>query len=135
MKTVLIVLLFSSLCYAREPSVVRVPDTPHHARVIDRKFLALSAAEILADGLDIWTRQRVEARRPESCELNPMLGRHPGASRMALTQIPFSIATNVIAYRMKKSKRFHRLWAIPFALSLAGSAWGIQTNVAAVRGR
>ena len=102
---------------------------PHKPRIIDKKFLGLATAELAGNVLDIYTRQRTQEINPASWETNPLLGPHPSAARMTATLVGFSLATDYLAYRLRKSKRFNRGWLAPFAWSFAGSAAGIRSNM------
>ena len=124
---------FSQYSKRESGFITTAPAANSKRRKIDRYFVGLSVLEMAADAADIATRQEVQRTNPASPEVSPILGPHPSAARMALTQLPFTVAENVLAYKLRKSKRLHRFWQVPFLMSLAGSAWGIQSNVKEIK--
>jgi len=98
-------------------------------------FLTLSAAVYAAAWIDMHRTYTLSKLPGSFKEADPFVRPLLKLPEPAYYATGFALATgvNYLGWRMSRSRRFHRIWFIPQALTLAGNIYGRASTVQVIR--
>lgn len=117
MKPLILLLALALGAVAQEP-----PPKPQ-PRVVDKKFLAVTALSIGAAGMDIHSTRYCITHNPNCYEgVGILSGTRPSTAKLVAVNVPMQVGINGLGYLLKKKGK--RWWWVP-QVAYAGLRVGV----------